>query len=209
VAVGDVVKGTRWLLPVVTDAEVSGERAAWVLAGLRDLPVPLADLFWRAGVRVVLRARFDSSWDPTPWHGPDGESMAWSESGGYWDVTDRDVVLNGAWPGSESDMRSCLYHELGHAHHDLVGRPQRGEAFRTAWKIGRRRVQKRHPRDYAARHALGMYCIHWTRGTMEAWADAFTWHLGGRAAIHPGFGRTFRECVEVVASRIDQLQEAA
>lgn len=201
--------GRRWLLPVVADASVPGDRVAWVLAGLRDLPDPLLRMLWAAGIRVLIHPRFEDAWEASAWHGRSDEVFPWPQSGGWYDAEDAWVVVNGAYPDNAADMRAVLYHELGHAHHQLAGDAQREAAFREAWKAGRRRVQERHPRAYEDRNELGMYCIHWTRGTMEAWADAFAWHLNGRATIHPDFGRTFRECVDVVAGRIHGTQEAA
>ena len=209
VAGGGVVMERRWLLPVVADASVPDERIAWTLAGLRDLPEPLLRMFWAAGIRVLIHPRFEDEWEASPWHGRSDEIIPWSRSGGWYDTDDAWVVVNGAYPDNAAEMRATLYHELGHAHHHLTGDAQRGPAFREAWKLGRRRVQEHQPRAYEARDGLGMYCIHWTRGTMEAWADAFAWNLGGRATIHPGFGDTFRECVAVVAGHLDQVQEAA
>ena len=186
-------------IPVCAANDAPLEHVRWAHECLQEIPERVNDILWEGRVYVYVRAKFSDDWEQYEWHGRKGELFPWSEMMGYWSTTDAYAHLNAAPITSKATLASVLFHELGHAICDVcIPGAERTPEFRAAWSAGRKRVQERFPAQYDRREGLGMYCLHWTRGVKEAYADAVAWVLQGRACIHPEFGRTFRECVEIV-----------
>lgn len=181
----------HWLPRVTAHSDVEPEAVARVHHAMRLLPEPVADLLWP--VSVAVRADF-------PWtHRNDTYDMEWKDTGGYWHHDNRAAVINAAWCSTQPLMDAVVLHELGHALSlYILPKPHRDVAFREAWKIGSRRVREEFPEDYRARRGLGVFCIHWTRGIQEVWAEGFAWILGARETTHEDFGRVYAECMEMV-----------
>lgn len=185
-----------WLPRVTARSDVPSEVVARAYHALRLLPEHVADQLWP--VWVAVRSEF-------PWNEEcDTYGQAWRDTGGYWNQANRCAVINGAWCSTQPLMDAVVLHELGHALSLYVlPRPHRTAEFRAAWKAGCQRVRREFPEHYRRHRGLGVFCIHWTRGIQEVWAEGFAWTLGAREATHPDFGRVYAECLDMVAATLE------
>lgn len=193
----------RCLLKVCAHDDVPAEALGRAHKAMRLLPEHVVTQLWGARAGVFLRADF-------PWDNDNRFGAPWAECGGYWDSGTRYAVINASWCTRQSLMTAVVTHELGHALSiDVLAKPHRDAAFRDAWSRGRAEIASRWHDDYRQRRNMGVYCLHWTQGVAEVWADAFCWLLGAKRTIHPAFGRVFSECIELVSPHVHPTTRTA
>lgn len=188
---------TYWLPKVSALADVPPGAVACVHRSLQRLPESLSELLWKHSIGFSVRASFP--WDATTVH----RGQTWKDCGGYYNEETGFCMLNASWMKGQGDYDSVIFHEIGHAlSYRAFGRAHNDPDFRAAWSVGRKRVADTWPDAHAGSFGMGVYTPHWTRGVQEVWAEAVAWMMGARGTIHPAFGGTFRECIEIVRQRL-------
>lgn len=195
----------HWLPKVSARSDVKPEALIMVHKSLVKLPEYVTEALWSGSAGVSVRADFP--WDDEETGGQNYHGQSWHECGGYWNGSW--AIVNAGWCRSQAEMDAVVHHEFGHALSEVVlEAPHRRPEFREAWSEGRRTIKERWPADYEARERMGVFCLHWTRGVQEVWAEAFAWIQRSRATTHPAFGEVFARCIALVKDDLRTLEPA-